>query len=134
MEEKFCPFLWTFEINGLSLRCVFQHSNVGNTQQAGTRIHSCIPATGHRQNTRLNLNVTKETETNGIRSRMGQKPSLRFLSKNTELEHINNIELLALVLVPKNIAKFQRQSTSILEVHTNSNITQCTINIKHILW
>ena len=37
---------------------------------------------------------------------MGQKPSLRFLSKNTELEHINNIELLALVLVPKNIAKF----------------------------
>ena len=47
------------------------------------------------------------------------KPSLRFLSKNTELEHINNIELLALVLVPKNIAKFQRQSTSILEVHTN---------------
>ena len=37
---------------------------------------------------------------------MGQKPSLRFLSKNTELEHINNIELLVLVLVPKNIAKF----------------------------
>ena len=101
------------------MRSVYQPSKVGNTQQAGTRIHSCIPATGHRQNTRLNLNVTKETETNGIRSRMGQKPSLRFLSKNTELEHINNIELLALVLVPKNIAKFQRQSTSILEVHTN---------------
>ena len=105
-KDKFCSFLWTFEINGLSLRSVIQHSNVGNTQQAGTRIHSCIPTTGHRQNTRLNLNVTKETETNGIRSRMGQKPSLRFLSKNTELEHINNIGLLTFVLVPKNIAKF----------------------------
>ena len=41
-EENSCPFLWTFEINGLSLRSVIQHSNVGNTQQAGTRIHSCI--------------------------------------------------------------------------------------------
>ena len=41
-EENSCPFLWTFEINGLSLRSVFQHSNVGNTKQAGARIHSCI--------------------------------------------------------------------------------------------
>ena len=41
-KEKFCPFLWTFEINGLSLRSVFQHSKHGNTQQAGIRIHSCI--------------------------------------------------------------------------------------------
>ena len=41
-KEKFCPFLWTFEINGLSLRSVIQHSNVGNTSQAGTRIQSCI--------------------------------------------------------------------------------------------
>ena len=41
-EENSCPFLWTFEINGLYLRSVIQHSNVGNTQQAGTRIQSCI--------------------------------------------------------------------------------------------
>ena len=41
-KEKFCSFLWTFEINGLSLRSVFQHSKHGNTQQAGIRIHSCI--------------------------------------------------------------------------------------------
>ena len=30
-KEKFCSFLWTFEINGLSLRSVFQHSKHGNT-------------------------------------------------------------------------------------------------------
>ena len=30
-KKNFCPFLWTFEINGLSLQSVFQHSNVGNT-------------------------------------------------------------------------------------------------------
>ena len=78
MEEHICPFLWTFEINGLSLRSVYQPSKVGNTQQAGTRIHSCIPATGHKQNTWLNLNVTKETETNGIRSRMGHKAIVAF--------------------------------------------------------
>lgn len=78
MEEHICLFLRIFEINGLSLQTVYQPSKVGNRQQAGTRIHSCIPATGHRQNTWLNLNVTKETETNGIRSRMGQKPSLRI--------------------------------------------------------
>lgn len=82
MEEHSCLFLRIFEINGLSLQSVYQPSKVGNTQQAGTRIHSCIPATGHRQNTWLKLNVTKETETNGIRSRMGQKPSLRFHSIN----------------------------------------------------
>ena len=41
-EENSCPFLWTFEINGLYLRSVCQHSNVGNTKQAGARIHSCI--------------------------------------------------------------------------------------------
>ena len=41
-EENSCPFIWIFEINGLSLRSVIQHSNVGNTQQAGTRIQSCI--------------------------------------------------------------------------------------------
>ena len=40
-EENLCPFLWIFEIIGLCLRSVFQHSNVGNTQQSGTRIHSC---------------------------------------------------------------------------------------------
>ena len=40
-EENFCPFLCTFEIIGLSLQSVFQHSKVGNTQQAGTRIHYC---------------------------------------------------------------------------------------------
>ena len=37
---------------------------------------------------------------------MGQKPSLRFHSIKSETVHINIIELLALVLVPKNIAKF----------------------------
>ena len=40
-EENFYPFLCTFEIIGLSLQSVFQHSKVGNTQQAETRIHYC---------------------------------------------------------------------------------------------
>ena len=47
------------------------------------------------------------------------KTIVAFPLYKSETVHINIIELLALVLVPKNIAKFQRQSTSILEVHTN---------------
>ena len=30
-KEIFCPFLWIFEIIGLSLRSVFQYSKHGNT-------------------------------------------------------------------------------------------------------
>ena len=48
---------------------------------------------------------------------MGHKTIVAFPLNKSETVHINNIELLVLVLVPKNIAKFPRQSTSRLEVH-----------------
>ena len=47
------------------------------------------------------------------------KTIVAFPLYKSETVHINIIELLALVLVPKNIAKFQRQRTSRLEVHAN---------------
>ena len=50
---------------------------------------------------------------------MGHKTIVAFPLNKSETVHINNIELLVLVLVPKNIAKFQRQRTSRLEVHAN---------------
>ena len=46
---------------------------------------------------------------------MGHKTVVAFPLYKSETEHINNIELLALVLVPKNIAKFSTTKNKQIE-------------------
>ena len=53
-KKKILPFPWRFGIKNISLQSIYDFQEVVEPQQAGTRIHSCIPATGHIQNTRLN--------------------------------------------------------------------------------